>query len=247
MSKQEQKAVNLNHDTFLAFLRQYPAMPSEFESTDELDGQYEALFSFLEKYPNEQCSRLLIRSLNPLARPSLCQRISDVLYAHHQEVRESLITEALQSGIPSVQEWAVSFAGEFPLLQYLPFLRSLLQTAETSEETVINIVEALESIRDSLCSREADIILRSDFKENVRWKALQAQMSCVARAERVIAFERDRVRAEHAFQQKDYMKVVRLLEPHKELLTPVLSTKLAYAKRKTGHHNNNKDIAEVSL
>jgi hypothetical protein len=225
--------LKIDHDTFLVFLRQHPAMPSEFESTDELDGQYEALFGFLEKYPDEQCSRLLILSITPLARPSLCQRISDVLHAHHQKVRESLITEAIQSGIPCIQEWAVLFAGEFPSLQYLPLLRSLLQTAETSEETVINIVEALEAIRDSLCSVEADEILQSDFKNNVRWKALQSQMSCVARAERVIAFERDRLQAEHAFQQKNYAKVVRLLEPHKELLTPVLSTKLTYAKRNT--------------
>jgi len=222
-----------NHDTFLTFLQQHPAMPREVESADELDGQYEVLFRFLEKYPDEQCSRLLIRSITPLARPSLCQRISDVLHAHHQKVRESLITEAIQSGIPSVQEWAVSFAGEFPSIQYLPFLRSLLQTAETSEEIAINIVDALEAIRDSLCSVEASDILQSEFKNNVHWKSLQSQMSCVARAERVIAFERDRLQAEHAFQKKEYTKVVRLLEPHKDLLTPVLSTKLAYAKRNT--------------
>jgi hypothetical protein len=96
---------------------------------------------------------------------------------------------------------------------------------------VIFTVSALETIRDETGAPEADLALRTLYHENETWRPVQ---NAVARSEavmRTMAMNQAITASETAFRNKDYPRVVSLLNPYSETLPEVPGKRLRLAQK----------------
>ena len=117
-------------------------------------------------------------------------------------------------------EWADAFG--YP--NAVPRETSFVLTVSRLSEIIAGMVRAVATLQDAIATAPVEIFSRM---ERAREK-VQADFQSKLRED---DHRRAAARAAEAFRSRDYQRVVNLLEPFVDVLTPAESNKLAYARR----------------
>ncbi|MGV3719606.1 MAG: hypothetical protein ACO1SX_01755 [Actinomycetota bacterium] len=220
-----------NREDVRRFLEANQPMVSDLDFNAETYERYSEVLQVLIKDPDLACVELFLNSLTTESHEGIAQSFADVLRALDRKTVVAQLERLLVSGNPGGKAWAAEYAVEFADPALITPLAGILRDAASSRDAVIFAVSALETIRGETGAPEADLALRTLYHENETWRPLQNAAARSEAAMRTTAMNQAIIASETAFRNKDYPRVVSLLNPYTDTLPDVPRRRLRLAQK----------------
>lgn len=225
-------AVIYDRKTALRFLKRHKIVPSELELTEDDYNHYCDVIKYFSENMYDESIPLMIFSIRKWSSLPVAQGFAFALKNQNKSIVDKAIKDALLSKYRDIKETGLFFAIELPSKSFIEPLAHILKENSLGDEILMDAIDALEAIMEEFNATQIAKTLENAYKKNMRLARLIKEKNYVEKVKKEVDCKFDIVKADSAFMEKNYIKVIELLEQYNGCLPNITQKKYDISKKK---------------